>query len=76
MIKRFIFVVSGEWALEQELALERQRRSMGKIPDRLRRTTITQTIGRGRRRAKAELWFTMETPGLHVDDSFLPSLLV
>jgi len=80
--KRFIFVVSGEWALEQEINLERQRRSVGKMPsDPLRRTTITQTIGRGRRRAKAELWFTMETPTMEtrtpdVGDSFLPSMML
>ena len=76
IFKRFIFVISGEWGLEQELALERQRRSMGQMPDRLRRTTITQTTGAGRRREKVELWFTMETPGIDADDSFLPSMII
>jgi len=77
IIKRFIFVVSGEWDIQQEAALEQQRRSMGKMPGRLRRTTVTKTIGHGgRRRAKAELWFTMETPGVDADDSFLPSMII
>ncbi|KAF8522815.1 hypothetical protein JB92DRAFT_1667718 [Gautieria morchelliformis] len=77
MIKRFIFVVSGEWALQQEELLERQRRTMG-MANRKRRTTITQTIGNGgRRRAKA-LWFTMETTDNATDgnESFLPSMLI
>jgi hypothetical protein len=77
MIKRFIFVISGEWALQQEEFLERKRRSMG-VTNLRRRTTTTQPIGNGgRRRAKA-LWFTMETTDNATDgnESFLPSMII
>lgn len=78
MMKRFIFVVSGEWALWQEEMIERQRRSLG-VAARQRRTTFTQSVGNGgRRRAKA-LWFTMETPEspqTEANDSFLPSMIL
>ncbi|KAF8588314.1 hypothetical protein K439DRAFT_652003 [Ramaria rubella] len=77
VIKRFLFVLNGDWDLQQEEAFEQQQRSMGLSSDRRRRTTVAQTIGHGgRRRAKANLRFTMETPGAGAGDSFLPSMIL
>ncbi|KAF8510414.1 hypothetical protein BU17DRAFT_70077 [Hysterangium stoloniferum] len=75
ILKRSLFVISGDWAIQYEEKEEQRGRNSAARPQRS--TTISQTVGRGgRRRAKA-LWFTMETtPGPASDDSFLPSMAI